>query len=40
MADIDRRLGALPRLTLPLLADDIQGRAALEAFAERFSQPR
>lgn len=40
MADIDQRLGALPRLTLPLLADDIQGRDALEAFAERFSQPR
>jgi arsenite/tail-anchored protein-transporting ATPase len=40
LADIDQRLGALPRLTLPLLADDIQGRAALEAFAERFSQPR
>ena len=40
MADIDQRLGALPRLTLPLLADDIQGRDALEAFAGRFSQPR
>ena len=40
MADIDQRLGALPRLTLPLLADDIQGGDALEAFAGRFSQPR
>jgi len=40
ITDIDRRLGTLPRLSLPLLADDIQGRAALEAFSERFSPPR
>tara|TARA_A100001391_G_scaffold161416_1_gene120279 strand:+ start:763 stop:1785 length:1023 start_codon:yes stop_codon:yes gene_type:complete len=36
LADIETRLGALPRHHLPLLADDIQGVAALEAFAARL----
>lgn len=36
LADIEERLGALPRHHLPLLADDIQGVAALEAFAARL----
>lgn len=36
LAEIDQRLGALPRLALPLLADDIQGLEALRQFAERL----
>lgn len=36
MADIDQRLGTLPRLNLPLLADDIQGLTELEGFADQL----
>ena len=36
LEEIEQRLGSVPKLTLPLLADDIQGRAALEDFAASF----
>ena len=36
LEEIEQRLADVPKLTLPLLADDIQGRAALEDFAASF----
>ena len=37
LGEIDRELGELPRITLPLLPDDIQGLAGLRAFARHLS---